>query len=46
MHHARFFVHFFAVPAQVRREMTKFWVDWERERQGEKNFILSLNLNS
>ena len=24
---SRFFVHFFAVPAQLRREMNKFWVD-------------------
>ena len=44
---SRFFVHFFAVPAQIRRDITKFcqWVDlrtWERERQGDKFHSLSL----
>ena len=33
---ARFFVYFFAVPAQLRREMTNFKFTWERERQGDK----------
>ena len=34
VHHA-FFVHFFAVLAQLRREMEKFKLTWERERQSD-----------
>ena len=40
---SRFFVHFFAVPAQLRREMTKFKFIWERERQGDKFYHPCLN---
>ena len=40
---SRFVVHFFAVPAQLRREMTSFYLTWERERQGDKIYRLSLN---
>ena len=42
---SRFFVHFFAVSAQLRREMTKFYLIsiWERERQGDKFYHLCLN---
>ena len=40
---SRLFVHFFAVPAQLRREMTNFKSTWERERQGDKFYHLCQN---
>ena len=42
VHHA-FFVHFFAVFAQLRREMEKFKLTWERERQSDKFYHLCQN---
>ena len=41
VHHA-FFVHFPAVPAQLRREMAKFYVHFRTERQGYKFYHLCL----
>ena len=41
---SRFFVHFFAVPAQLRRDMTKFLVDL-RTRMAGRLILLSLPLS-
>ena len=38
---SHFFVHFFAVPAQLQRKMTKFWIDFRTERQGDKFYYVS-----
>ena len=45
VHRSRFFVHFFAVHARLRREMTKFegFFFRGRERQGDKFYHLCLN---
>ena len=40
---SRFFVHFFAVSAQLQREMTNFKFFRGRERQGDKFYHLRLN---
>ena len=37
------FVHFFVIPAQVRREMANFTFTWERERQAV-NYSISVCL--
>ena len=43
--HLRFFVHFFTVPAQLRREIKwlNFKFTWERERRGDEFYHLCLN---
>ena len=43
--HLRFFVHFFTVPAQLRREIKwlNFKFTWERERRVDKFYHLCLN---